>query len=84
MWTVSVSWLGGAPLLAGGKLLTTVRFPCSNVTKLAFGGPDLRTAYVTTARHALDAEQRAEQPLAGGLFRFEVDVPGLPQGVLHV
>jgi sugar lactone lactonase YvrE len=68
----------------GGKLLTTVKFPCSNVTKLAFTGPDLRTAYVTTARHALDAAQRAEQPLAGGLFRFNVDVPGLPQGVLHV
>jgi sugar lactone lactonase YvrE len=61
-----------------------VRFPCSNITKLAFGGPDLRSAYVTTARHHLSAEQRQTQPLAGGLFRFDVDVPGVAQGVLHV
>lgn len=67
-----------------GRLLATVKFPCSNVTKLAFTGPDLRTAYATTACHLLNAQQRAEQPFAGGLFRFEVDVPGLPQGVLHV
>jgi hypothetical protein len=31
---------------------------------------------------ALDAEQRRQQPLAGGLFRARVDVPGLPQGIV--
>ena len=62
-----------------GDLLTEVRFPCANVTKIAFGGTDLRTAYATTARKGLDAQARAEQPLAGSLFRFVVDVPGLPQ-----
>ena len=66
-----------------GELIDTVRFPCSNITKLAFGGADLRTVYATTAIHLLSAEQRAAQPFAGGLFRFEVDVPGLPQGVLN-
>lgn len=64
-----------------GKLISTVRFPCSNVTKMVFAGPDLRTAYATTARHLLNAEHLAVQPFAGGLFRFDVDVPGLPQGV---
>jgi len=67
-----------------GEVLATVKFPCSNITKLAFAGADLKAAYVTTARHALNARQRAEQPLAGGLFRFQVEVPGLAQGVLHV
>ena len=66
-----------------GELIDTVRFPCSNITKMAFGGADLRTVYATTAIHLLSAEQRAAQPFAGGLFRFEVDVPGLPQGVLN-
>ena len=56
-----------------------VRFPCANVTKIAFGGPDLRTVYATTAWKGLSAQARAEQPLAGGLFRFEADVAGLPQ-----
>jgi sugar lactone lactonase YvrE len=65
-----------------GELLTTLRLPCSAVTKAAFGGDDLRTLYITTAHVALDAEQRRQQPLAGGLFRARVDVPGLPQGIV--
>ena len=61
-----------------GELLESVRFPVSNVTKLAFGGADLRTVYATTARLHLRPEQRAEQPEAGNLFSFGVDVAGLP------
>ncbi|MBC7942869.1 MAG: SMP-30/gluconolactonase/LRE family protein [Chitinophagaceae bacterium] len=62
-----------------GQLVQTVPFPCSNVTKLAFGGPDLRTAFATTARTGLSPQERAAQPLAGGLFSFRVDTPGLLQ-----
>ena len=47
-----------------------------------FAGDDLKTLYITTAHVALDAEQRKQQPLAGGLFRARVDVPGLPQGIV--
>jgi sugar lactone lactonase YvrE len=65
-----------------GELLATLRLPCANVTKAAFGGPDLRTLYITSARVGLDNEQLLKQPLAGGLFRARVDVPGLPQGVV--
>jgi xylono-1,5-lactonase len=60
-----------------GKLLASVGLPCANVTKLAFGGTDLRTAYVTTAWKGLTPAQRAAQPLAGDLFSFEAPVPGL-------
>jgi xylono-1,5-lactonase len=60
------------------ELLSRTRLPCANVTKLAFGGPDYRTAFVTTAWKGLTPSQRAEQPLAGDLFRFETDVAGLP------
>jgi len=67
-----------------GELLATVRFPCANVTKIAFGGPDLRDVYATTAWKGLDASARAAQPLAGGLFRFRSGVPGLPaHEVIH-
>lgn len=62
-----------------GKLLRTVRFPCANVTKIAFGGDDLRTVYATTARMRLSETDLASQPLAGGLFAFRADIPGLPQ-----
>lgn len=60
-----------------GKLLATVRLPCAQVTKIAFGGPDFRTAYVTTAWKGMTPEQRAAQPMAGDLFRFEAPAPGL-------
>ena len=66
---------------AAGRLVGVVRFPCTNITKLAFGGDDLRTAYVTTAWKGLTPAQRAEQPLAGGLFAFRVETPGLPHHV---
>jgi len=67
-----------------GRKVGEVRFPCSNITKLAFGGDDLRTVYATTARKGLSAEELATQPLAGGLFTFRVDTPGLPQHTLRV
>lgn len=61
-----------------GDLLQRVAFPVSNITKIAFGGPDLRTAYATTARQKMSAEEIACQPDIGHLFEFPVDVPGLP------
>ncbi len=59
-----------------GTLLLHVPFPCARVTKLAFGGPDLTTAYVTSARVGLDEAALAAQPLAGSLFSFASPVPG--------
>ncbi len=59
-----------------GTLVQEVRFPCPNVTKLAFGGSDLKTAFATTARAGLDEATLAAHPLAGGIFAFAVDVPG--------
>ena len=61
-----------------GAWSSTVRFPVANMTKLAFGGDDLRTAFATTARQMLSAEDIARQPQIGDLFEFEVDVPGVP------
>lgn len=61
-----------------GRLLLHVDLPCARVTKLAFGGDDLRTAFVTTARVGLDDAALAAQPLAGSLFAFEAPVAGLP------
>jgi sugar lactone lactonase YvrE len=61
-----------------GKLLERVRFPVANITKIAFGGNELRTAYATTARQMLSPEVIAEQPQIGDLFEFTVDVPGVP------
>lgn len=59
-----------------GRLIATVRFPVANVTKIAFGGADLRTAYATTAAKGLSEADRAAQPLAGALFAFDPGVAG--------
>jgi len=61
-----------------GELLEVVEFPVGAITKIAFGGPDLRTVYATTANKHLDADGRAAQPNAGDLFAVEVSVPGVP------
>jgi D-xylonolactonase len=59
-----------------GTLLREVRLPAANVTKIALGGPDLKTAYATTARGDLSEAELAEQPGAGHLYAFEVEVAG--------
>jgi xylono-1,5-lactonase len=59
-----------------GELLSQIRLPVANVTKVAFGGRDYSSVFVTTAWHGLAAAERAEQPLAGDLFCFDSDVPG--------
>ncbi len=61
-----------------GELLRAVRFPVANITKLAFGGPGLRTVFATTARQLLKPDALEAQPLAGALFQFEAEVPGVP------
>ena len=55
-----------------------IEIPVARVTSCAFGGPALDRLYVTTASTGLDAEARARQPLAGGLFEAPVGVRGLP------
>jgi len=61
-----------------GELIERVRFPVANITKIAFGGDDLRTVYATTARQLLSREDIAKQPEIGDLFEFTADVPGVP------
>ncbi len=65
-----------------GKRLGRLTLPVANVTKAAFGGPDLRTLYITSAWNGLTNPQRSQQTLAGGLFRVRVDTAGLPQSTI--
>jgi len=47
-----------------------------------FGGPDLQTLFVTTARHGRSAAELAAFPDSGAVFCLRVDIPGL--AVQHV
>ena len=61
-----------------GEMLETVPFPVSAITKIAFGGPDLKTVYATTAAKHCSPADLEKEPQAGDLFSFTVSVPGLP------
>lgn len=61
-----------------GRLLQALPLPVRCPTMPCFGGPDLRTLYVTTARQNRPADELAAQPLAGCVLSCRLDVPGLP------
>jgi sugar lactone lactonase YvrE len=65
-----------------GSIDRIVEVPVSQVTCPAFGGPDLKTLFITTANKNLSAEQLAAEKVAGGLFAIEVDVAGLPEATI--
>ena len=67
-----------------GKVDRVVKVPVSRPTCPAFGGKDLKTLYITSAREGLSAEQLAQEPLAGGVFSIDVDVPGLPENIIKL
>jgi sugar lactone lactonase YvrE len=62
-----------------GRLVSEHPLPAMCPTMCAFGGDDLRTLYVTTARQMRDADELGRLPQSGGLFAMRVDVPGLPE-----
>ena len=66
-------------LSARGERLAEFPLPAMCPTMCAFGGPDLRTLYVTTARQMREADELARLPRSGGVFAMRVEVPGLPE-----
>jgi sugar lactone lactonase YvrE len=66
-------------LSPSGERLAEFSVPAMCPTMCAFGGPDLTTLYVTSARQRRPADELARLPLSGGLFAMRVNVPGLPE-----
>jgi sugar lactone lactonase YvrE len=62
-----------------GEVDLEIRLPVANPTSCTFGGPDLDDLYITTAWGYMSVEERAQQPLAGDLFRIKVAVKGMPE-----
>jgi xylono-1,5-lactonase len=60
-----------------GEELMRIGLPTSHITNCAFGGPDLKTLFISSARSGLTEEQLRQEPLAGGLFCVDLDTPGL-------
>jgi len=78
---VWVCLFGGAALRRydpDGRLDAVVPLPVTNPTCPCFGGPDLTTLYITTARHGLSDARLAQEPLAGAVLAVAPGVRGLP------
>lgn len=59
-----------------GEVTGVVHVPSKRVTMVAFGGADLRTLYITTAREGAAESELAAEPHAGGIFACELEVAG--------
>jgi sugar lactone lactonase YvrE len=77
----NAKWGGGCVVrhAPDGSIDRIIEVPVSQVTCPAFGGPDLKTLFITTAAKNLSAEQVASEKVAGGVFSIRVDVPGIPE-----
>ena len=62
--------------LPDGKLDQVIEMPVPRPSSIAFGGPDLSTLYITSARTRLPASTLADAPLSGGLFSCRPGVAG--------
>ena len=75
-----VAELGASQLVRidpAGRIEREVPLPISRPTSVAFGGPDLRTLYVTSMTFMLDEAALAREPYAGRLLAFEPGVQGI-------
>lgn len=61
-----------------GQLLADIAVPVRCPTMPCFGGADLRTLYLTSARVNRPAEELQALPQSGCVLATQVDVPGLP------
>ena len=61
-----------------GEILREVRLPVRCATMPCFGGAELTTLYITTARINRPAAELVDQPYAGCVLALDVDVAGLP------
>jgi sugar lactone lactonase YvrE len=80
-------WGGGKVIRISpeGELDRVVEVPgVSQVSCPAFGGNDLKTLYLTTAREHMTPEQLEREPHAGSVFAVELDVPGIAEPFLKL
>jgi len=62
-----------------GAIERVIRMPVARPTSCMFGGPDLRTLYVTSGTMRMAPQEIAAQPRAGNLFAIDAGVQGLPE-----
>jgi sugar lactone lactonase YvrE len=61
-----------------GDVLRVVPMPVPNITSCTFGGRELDSLYITTARAGIPDGEVDKYPLAGSLFSLKTGVRGVP------
>lgn len=59
-----------------GQVLEKIEVAAPHVTSCCFGGKELKTMYITTARSGMTDEQLQKYPQSGGLFVHKTTVKG--------
>lgn len=59
-----------------GEISGVVQVPVARATMVAFGGPQLRTLFITSASDGANGGELARYPQSGGIFAIELDVAG--------
>lgn len=62
-----------------GQVTRTVPVPVTHPTSVIFGGPGLKTLFITSMQFGIPPEELAHQPLAGAVFAADVGAQGLPE-----
>jgi sugar lactone lactonase YvrE len=65
-------------LAPSGELLNEIAVPVRCPTMPCFGGDDLRTLYLTTAREQRPAAELEAMPQSGYVLSMRVEIAGLP------
>jgi len=61
-----------------GNVDRVIDLPVPNVTSCTFGGNDLKTLFITTARYGMSNEELQKAPHSGNLFAIQTDIQGKP------
>ena len=60
-----------------GKIERVIQLPVPRATDCTFGGKNLETLYITSARETMTPEQLQQAPLSGSLFAVDAGVQGV-------
>ena len=60
-----------------GRVDRVLEVPIANVTNCVFGGKDLKTLFITTARQGLSKEYVKKNPYAGSIFAIDLSIKGI-------
>lgn len=77
-WTAQYEGARVLQLSPAGEVLRVLAVPARCPTMVAFGGADLKTLYITSARRGRPESELQAWPMSGSVFAVPLDVAGPP------